>query len=245
MNQTPEIIQSNLPLFAVLASFFAVIPIVLLRRNPNLREAATFIAGFIKLGLILTMLPMVQDGKVLEFTLFQGIAGSPVQFRVDGMGMIFAIVAGSLWIVTSAYSIGYMRATKEHNQTRYYSFFAISLSATLGVAFAGNLLTLYLFYEALSMATYPLVAHHQDAEARGGARKYLIYLLGTSVGFVLPAMIFSFLKTGGQMDFLTGGFLAGKVSPTEATVLLLPWRGSFRSGFSTRPCSSPSSPLAS
>ena len=63
---------------------------------------------------------------------------------------------------------------------RFFSFFAVSLAATIGVAFAANLLTLYLFYEMLSLATFPLVTHHQDREARGGGRTYLTYLLGTS-----------------------------------------------------------------
>jgi multicomponent Na+:H+ antiporter subunit D len=135
--------------------------------------------------------------------------------------MLFGLVASSLWIVTSLYSIGYMRGLKEHSQTRFFSFFAVSLSATIGVAFAANLFTLYLFYEMLSLATYPLVTHHQDKEARTGGRTYLTYLLSTSIGFALPALIFVFLKTGSSMDFVSGGFLNGFVSPTEALVLLL------------------------
>ena len=94
------------------------------------------------------MLPLVLEGKVLEYTFISGFAGInvPIAFRVDGLGMIFALVASSLWIATSLYAVGYMRGLKEHAQTRFFVFFAISLCATLGVAFAGNLLTLYLFY---------------------------------------------------------------------------------------------------
>ncbi|CAM2070318.1 Monovalent cation/H+ antiporter subunit D family protein [Sulfidibacter corallicola] len=214
------VMTSQLPLYAVLASALAPIPLILAGRNPNMREAVTFAAGFLKLWFVMKMLPPVLEGKVLEYTLFEPVAGLPVQFRVDGMSMLFALVASSLWILTSAYAIGYMRPLKEHAQTRFYVFFAFSLSATLGVAFAGNLLTLYVFYELLSMSTYPLVTHHQDAEARGGGRRYLTYLLATSVGLVLPAMLFCYLKSG-DMTFAAGGFLAGKVTPTEALVLLL------------------------
>jgi len=110
--------------------------------------------------------------------------------------------------VTSAYSIGYMRGLKEHSQTRYFCFFALALSATIGVAFSANLLTLYLFYEMLSFATYPLVTHHQDHEARSSGRKYLLYIVGTSIGFVLPAMLISY-SLAGTLDFASQGFLAG------------------------------------
>ena len=107
-----------------------------------------------------------------------------------------------------------MRGLKEHSQTRFFVFFAVSLCATLGVAFAGNLLTLYLFYEMLSLATWPLVTHHQDKEARTGGRTYLTYLLSTSIGLALPALIYCYVKTGGEMGFADGGFLGTEVGPT-------------------------------
>lgn len=212
---------SWLPLAACLASLVAVLPISLSGSRPNVREAFTFLAGFAKLFFVCSMLPGVVEGKVYEFTLCHLLPNAPLQFRVDSFGMLFALVASSLWIVTSLYSIGYMRGLKEHAQTRFFSFFAIALSATIGVAFSANLLTLYIFYELLSLSTYPLVTHHQDKEARGGGRTYLTYLLGTSVGFALPALIFIAWKTGGAMDFSAAGMLAGKISGSEATVLFL------------------------
>ena len=123
--------------------------------------------------------------------------------------MLFALVASSLWIITTLYGIGYMRGLKEHAQTRFFAFFAVALSATLGVAFSANLLTLYIFYEILSLSTYPLVTHHQDKEARGGGRTYLTYLLGNSVGFVLPALVYCYIKTDGNLDFASHGALVG------------------------------------
>jgi multicomponent Na+:H+ antiporter subunit D len=148
------------------------------------------------------------------------LPGVPLAFRVDAMGLLFALVSSSLWIITSAYSIGYMRGLDEHSQTRYFCFFALALSATVGVAFSANLLTLYLFYEMLSFATYPLVTHHQDEEARRSGRKYLIYIVGGSVGLVLPAMIFCYLKTG-TLEFTTQGFLAGHIGRGTAWLLAL------------------------
>jgi multicomponent Na+:H+ antiporter subunit D len=217
---TPAI-TSITPLLACLVSLVAVLPILLLRSKPNLRESATFVAGFIKFGLVISMLPTVLGGTKIEYTLWQILPNISIAFRVDGLGMIFGLVASSLWILTSLYTIGYMRGLKEHSQTRFVAFFAVSLSATIGVAFSANLFTLYLFYEMLSLATYPLVTHHQDKEARTGGRTYLTYLLSTSIGFVLPALIFVFLRTGSSMDFAEGGFLAGHISGKEALVLLL------------------------
>jgi multicomponent Na+:H+ antiporter subunit D len=203
-------VTSILPVLACLASLAAVPLILIFRKEIFLRELVTFGAGIAKFAFVLTMLPLVLEGKVLEYTFISGFAGInvPIAFRVDGLGMIFALVASSLWIATSLYAVGYMRGLKEHAQTRFFVFFAVSLCATLGVAFAGNLLTLYLFYEMLSLATWPLVTHHQDKEARTGGRTYLSYLLGTSIGFALPALIFTYVKSGGDLSFAGAAILA-------------------------------------
>lgn len=210
MNAMENTVTSFLPVLACLASLAAVPLILIFRKEPFLRELATFGAGIAKFAFVLAMLPLVLDGNVIEYTFVKGFAGInvPIAFRVDGLGMLFALVASSLWIATSLYSVGYMRGLREHAQTRFFVFFAISLCATLGVAFAGNLLTLYLFYEMLSLATWPLVSHHQDKEARTGGRTYLSYLLGTSIGFALPALIFAYVKSGGDLSFGGAAILA-------------------------------------
>ncbi|KPK27918.1 MAG: cation:proton antiporter [Desulfobacterales bacterium SG8_35_2] len=215
-----ETIISIKPLLAVLVSLVAVGPIVASGSRPNMREAWTFLAGIIKFGLVVSMVPLVLRGNVLEYTLVEVLPGLAIQFRVDPMGMLFALVSSSLWIVTSAYSIGYMRGLDEHSQTRYFSFFAVALSATIGVAFSANLFTMYLFYEMLSLATYPLVTHHQDDEARFSGRKYLGFILGTSIGFVLPAMLMTYFAAG-TLDFAHQGIMAGLFSKSTMTVLLL------------------------
>ncbi|MEO0416610.1 MAG: proton-conducting transporter membrane subunit, partial [Verrucomicrobiota bacterium] len=217
------VVQSWLPVWACLASLLAIPAIVIFRRELFLREASTFVAGFVKLGFVIAIYQIVKDGKIVECQLFDGIAGinAPIVFRVDSLGILFALVASSLWIVTSLYGIGYMRGLKEHAQTRFFSFFALSLSATLGVAFAGNLLTLYLFYELLSLSTWPLVTHHQDKEARGGGRTYLTYLLTTSIGFALPALIFTYFKSGGNLSFMGDAILANQDMGYWPTLFLL------------------------
>ncbi len=216
-----ETVTSILPLAACLASLLAVIPIVLFHKHPNAREGATILAGLIKFGIVLSLVPGVLEGKVYEFVFCEIIEGVPLAFRVDSIGMLFALVASPLWILTSIYAIGYMRGAKEGSQTRFFAFFAISLSATLGVAFAANLLTLYVFYEALSLATYPLVTHHQDREARSGGRTYLTYLLSTSIGFVLPAMVFCYVKSGDSLSFTEPTQWQGLLGSGTVLVLLL------------------------
>ena len=214
-----ETITSIKPLLAVLVSLL-VTPILVSSRSPNVREAWTFVAAIAKFLIVASMVPVILQGTQIVYTVAQVIPGVAIKFRVDAFGMLFAVVSSSLWIVTSAYSIGYMRGLKEHSQTRYFCFFALALSATIGVAFSANLLTLYLFYEMLSLATYPLVTHHQDMEARSSGRKYLLYIVGTSIGFVLPAMLICYSLTG-TLEFTNQGFMAGAGSNGLIALLLM------------------------
>ena len=215
-----ETIGSIRPLLAILVSVLVIPLLVALRRAPNQREMCTLGAATLKFLIVASMVPLVLDGTRLEFTLAEPVTGFPLQLRVDALGMLFALVSSFLWIVTSVYSIGYMRGLREHDQTRYYSFFALSLSATVGVAFSANLLTLYLFYEMLTLSTYPLVTHHQDQEARSAGRKYLLFILGSSIAMVLPAMLFIASHTG-TLEFSAGGILEESITPQATTVLVL------------------------
>ena len=202
-----ETIVSIKPLLAVLVSLM-VVPILASSRAPNVREAWTFLAAGVKFLIVLSMLPTILKGTEIVYTIAEFVPGAAIQFRVDAFGMLFALVSSSLWIITTAYSIGYMRALKEHSQTRYFVFFAIALSATVGVAFSANLLTMYLFYEMLSFATYPLVTHHQDKEARSSGRKYLLYIVGTSIGLCRTGAKCRHADTG-TLEFGKQGFMAG------------------------------------
>ncbi len=93
-----------------------------------------------------------------------------------------------------------MRSLKEHAQTRYYFCFAVAIFGAVGVSTSANIFTLYLFYEIITVFTYPLVAHHQDREGYHGARKYIVYLMGSSKLFLLPAMILTYVMCG-TLDF--------------------------------------------
>lgn len=209
------------PLLAVCAPLAAVPGIVLAgERSPNRREAWTFLGAATAFLLVLSMLPAALSGTRVEYVVANVLPGAPLAFSVDGPGLLFALTASFLWIVTSMYSVGYMRGLSEHAQTRYFAFFAVSVSAALGVALSANLFTLYLFYEILSFATYPLVAHHQDAEAVSSGRKYLGYIVGGSIALVLPAMI-AVAALSGTLAFTPGGVLPASVGAPVAGLLLV------------------------
>jgi multicomponent Na+:H+ antiporter subunit D len=187
------------------------IGISLAGRSPNLRESVTLATAVALFACVLGLLPGVLQGAVPQLFVLEMLPGIALGFRVEPLGMVFALVASGLWIVNSIYSIGYMRANEEPHQTRFYACFALSLAATMGIAFASNLLTMFLFYEALTLVTYPLVTHHGDADARSGGRTYLGYLLGTSIGLLLPAIIATW-AIAGTLEFTPGGILGGEVS---------------------------------
>ncbi len=215
-----ELIPSYKPLLAVLVSLLVIPVLVSSSEKPNVREAWTFIAGTIKFVIVVSMLPVILQGNQVVLTLFKIAPGADIAFRVDALGMLFALVASFLYLITSMYSIGYMRGLNEHGQTRFVSFFALAISATIGVAFSANLLTLYLFYEILSLATYPLVTHHQDANSKLSGRRYLTFILGTSIGLVLPAMIYCYHVTG-TLEFSGAGIFSSELPRPQAMVLLL------------------------
>ena len=192
------------PLLAVLVSFVAAFFIVASYRSPNVREGWTIAAAVAKFAIVVSMLPAVLDGAVFETSLGAFLPGVEFALRADALGMLFAVLASGLWIVTSFYSIGYMRGNDETNQTRYFAAFAVSLSATMGIAFAGNLVTIFVFYEILSIATYPLVAHDETDEARAAGRKYLAYTMFGGGVLVLAGTALVYLIAG-NVSFTAGG----------------------------------------
>lgn len=199
-----ETIADPRPLAAVLISLVAMFAIFASHRRPNIREGWTIIAAFGKFAIVISMLPGVLNGYVYESNIGPFIAGIDLTLRADPLGMLFAFLASGLWIITSFYSIGYMRGLNEHGQTRYFASFAASLSATMGIAFAGNLLTIFIFYEILSIATYPLVAHDEDDRSRSAGRKYLAYTMFGGGVLVLAGTVLVFWLAG-TVTFTPGG----------------------------------------
>jgi multicomponent Na+:H+ antiporter subunit D len=211
---------STLILLSLAVPMLGALGIALLGRRANLRDAFMVGSAVAVFACVLGLLPAVQAGLRPELTLLSVIPGLDLAFRVEPLGMVFALVASGLWILTSIYAIGYMRGAHEKHQTRFYACFSIAIFAAIGVAFAQNMFTLFVLYEVLSLSTYPLVAHKGSEEAKRGARIYLGLLLGTSIGLLLPAMIATWWLAG-TLDFQPGGVMAGVVPSSIGSLLLL------------------------
>jgi len=206
------LLTSALPMLTALLVMFS-------GKKPNLREAWSLIGALLTFLSVLTLLPHILSGGTYEYTLATLYPGVNIKFHLDGLGIMFSGTASFLWILAGFYCIGYMRELDEHAQTRFYVCYAVSVGAAMGAAFAGNLFTLYLFYEIVSIFTYPLVAHHQDSEGYAGARKYIIYLMFTSKAFLLPAMVIIYVQCG-TLDFCYTGIVNG-IFPEGANKLLV------------------------
>lgn len=204
------------PLYAVLVSLAAsgLIYVTGEHIKPNVREGITITASVIKIALVYSLVPHVLADETIRLELFQIVKGVSFAFNVDPAGMVFACVASTLWLLTSIYSIGYMRGHGEQNQTGYFAAFAMCLSATTGLCFAANLITFFIFFEVLTVATYPLVVHYRDEEGTRSGRKYLAYtLISGQIFFAAIVIVYS---VSGTMDFVPGGFLTADMLP-------MPW----------------------
>ncbi|SFB93131.1 multisubunit sodium/proton antiporter, MrpD subunit [Halobiforma haloterrestris] len=206
-------VESVRPLAAVLVSAIAVVLIVASYRRPNVREGWSVLAAVSKFAIVASMLPGVLSGTVYEWSLADSLgveflAGVDFALRADPLGMLFATLASFLWIFTSFYAAGYMRGLDEHSQTRFFAAFAASLSTAVGIAFAANLVTIFVFYELLSLVTYPLVAHNEDHEARVAGRKYLTYTFFGGGVFLLAGTVMIYWLTS-TVGTATTAFEAG------------------------------------
>jgi len=190
-----------------------------LQENANVRDTISLVTATTLFLVVLGIYPSVLDGSAEPLILAEPIAGLALSLHAEPLGLLFATIASGLWILTTIYGMGYMRGNNETNQTRFFLCFALSIAAAMGIAFAGNLITLFVFYEMLTLATYPLVTHKGNEDARRGGRTYLGILMFTSIGLLLFAILWTYNLTG-TVDFKAGGILEGKASPTVALILL-------------------------
>jgi multicomponent Na+:H+ antiporter subunit D len=219
---------SLLPLLAVLLPAATAAAIVLARRIVALRDGILVVGAIATFVTIAAMLPSVLAGEVPTTRLGSVLPGTELLLTADPMGMIFALLAGFLWVLAGSYAIGYMRGDDAQHQTRFYAFYALCLSTAFAVAFAGDLITFFIAYELLTVATYPLVTHKGDAKAVAAGRRYLAYLLSGGAA-VLLATVLVYASTG-ELAFAAGGIVAGAMSTTLTVVVF----GLFAFGFGTK-----------
>jgi multicomponent Na+:H+ antiporter subunit D len=198
-------------LFALATPMVGFVLIAMAGRVPNLREAFTLITAVATFTFVAMLYPHVMDGTDVRVSLFEMIPGVPLSFRVEPLGLVYALVATLLWIPNSLYSIGYMRGNKEKHQTRFYSCFPLAIASAVGIAFAENIFTMFVFYETLTLSTFPLVTHKGTTDAVRSGRVYLGILVTTSVAFQLMAVLWIYALSQGDapvvetVNFTVGG----------------------------------------
>lgn len=211
MNLSLEILLQ----LCIVLPLFATLGIVALRHHQNLREGLSIVTSLFVFYAVVAIYLALKAGETIAVHWLQVLPGLSLSFSVEPLGMIFALIASFLWFVTVIYSIGYMRGHKEDHQTRFFCCFAIAIGSVMGVAFADNLFTLFIFYEVLTLSTYPLVTHSGTEAAKKGGRIYLGILLSTSIAFFLFAILGTWVVAG-TLDFTPGG-----VFPADANAGLL------------------------
>jgi multicomponent Na+:H+ antiporter subunit D len=213
---TPEI---ALALLLVIPITAAILIALVGNRTPNIREAVTFLAGGALLATVIYLCREVAAGARPELLLGTFAGNFEVKFKLEPLGATFAAIASSLWIVNSVFTLGYMRGNKEKNQTRFFAFVALAIASAMGIAASANLITLFIFYEALTISTFPLVSHKGDAKARKGLTIYSLILMGTSLALLLPAIIGTQVIAG-TTDFMVGGVFPEGTSLLATSILL-------------------------
>ena len=192
-----------LPLAVVLSSFVPGIWIMLLgEEQRRLRSVLNMTGAIAKVVLVGILLRGVASGRTYEWR-HEVLPGLELSLVADSLALLFTSLSALLWLVTTVYAIGYM--TGEPRRRRFFSFFSLCVTASTGIAMAGDLFTFVLFYEALTWATYPLVVHNGDREALRAGRKYLVYTLGAGTLLLVGAVTFQVLA--GTVQFEPGGVL--------------------------------------
>lgn len=221
MNFLSNIESSVLLITAIFLPLAAAAVINVLSKTPKARDFTGMVFAAIQTLFVFTIASRYLAGETIKAEFFEMLPGITINFHVEGIGIIYAAVASFLWLITLIYSFSYLRANNIKNQTRFYIFFAIAIACSMGMAFSGNMLTMLIFYEAMTLSTYPLVIHKGGEKDKAAGRTYLRYLIGTSIVLFLPAIIWIFHTTG-SIEFIKGGVFADtQVSNTVICVMLL------------------------
>ena len=205
---------------SIILPLLATIGIVATGHKPDLREGVTIGTSLVLLYFVISLYQGLQLGESISVHWWELLPGLQISFSVEPLGMLFALIASFLWLITTVYAIGYMRSHQEQNQTRFYTCFAIAIGSVMGIAFASNLFTLFIFYEVLTLSTYPLVTHAGTEKAKRGGRIYLGILLSTSIVFFLLAIISTWFVAG-TLDFKPGGIFDPDVNKLVAGTILV------------------------
>jgi multicomponent Na+:H+ antiporter subunit D len=200
-----------LPGAIVLSSLLPGVFIFLVREESHrLRTVLNLSGAIVKLFLVGFMIWGVYQGELFQSRLVIA-PGLELVLHADTLSVLFVTLSTVLWLITTVYAIGYLEHSP--NRSRFFGFFSLCVSATVGIALAGNLLTFVIFYEILTLATYPLVAHRGTPDATRGAKIYLAYTMTGGLVLLVGAV---WLRTlTGPVDFVEGGVLSGMPASVE------------------------------
>ncbi|RUO26325.1 proton-conducting membrane transporter [Aliidiomarina minuta] len=193
-----------LPLLVLATSLVAAIGIFMIPENRHaVRGTFNLTAALIKIALIIWILIGVIQQQTFE-TRFTLIGDIDFILRADALSLLFAGLSSILWLCTTVYAMGYLN--KAPHRSRFFGFFSLCVASTMGIAMAGNLFTFLIFFEMLTLSTYPLVVHKGTPEALRAGRKYLIYTLsGGAVLLIGIAMLHGLI---GSFEFAETGVLS-------------------------------------
>ncbi len=194
-----------MPVFALMTSLLAsVVLFALPEKGYRLRTTINLVAAVVKIALVAVMIWGIARGREYEaaFTMLPGVE---FVLRADALSMLFAGLSALLWLLTTIYAVGYLEDSP--NRSRFFGFFSLCVASTMGIALAGNLFTFFLFYEMLTLSTYPLVVHRGTRKALRAGRNYIIYTL--TGGAVLLLAIAWLHGLVGDLRFQEGGHFAG------------------------------------
>lgn len=212
-----EILSNSIFQILLLTILCSYLPF-LLKQSTLLFKSLIILVPFIIFCLFFKQFFLQENLEILNLVKF--LPGLEFAFKVDKFGKNFAFMVLFLWFFTSIYALGYLEKKHDEKQQRFFCFFTLSVFSTLGVAFASNLFTLYCFYEFLSLSTIPLVMHNGDKLAINGGRKYITYLLGTSILFALPSVIISLLNSN-SLAFNSSGIFSLTTSSSLITLVAI------------------------
>ena len=196
-----------------------IILLAYIKNNKGLYITHLLISFF---SFLLAIKIFLEKDFYLQYSLniFNIIPNISISFSVDGLGMVFLLVSNFLWLMTTIYSERYLSLNGFNNKSKFYIFFTLAMFSTNAIIYSSNLFTAFIFYEFLTLSTYPLVTFKKDEQSINNGKKYLYYLLGTSIIFLLPAIILTFNLTG-TLEYKIGGIFAENVNPLMINILIL------------------------
>ncbi len=202
-------------LLAILASSLVpgLVIFLLPEDRHTLRTVLNISGAVLKLALVGVLLRDFAAGRVHEVRI-PFLPDLPLMLRVDAIALLFVSLSAVLWLLTTIYAVGYLEGSPF--RSRFFGFFSLCVTATVGIALSGNLITFFVFYEALTLTTYPLVVHRGTEAALAAGRVYLVYTLAG--GTALLAGVVWLENIAGPIEFSRGGVLAPLAEGQRAAV---------------------------